>query len=52
MNIYECISCDAMFKVKHEMEDIHYVIQCCPFCGEELDIETELKFSDDEEYDE
>ncbi len=32
-----CDSCDAEFKINHNMDDEYYEIKYCPFCGEELD---------------
>ena len=32
-----CDSCDAEFKINHNMDDDYYQVKYCPFCGEELD---------------
>ena len=32
-----CDSCDAEFKINHNLDDEYYDIKYCPFCGEELD---------------
>ena len=32
-----CDSCDAEFKINHNMDDEYYQVKYCPFCGEELD---------------
>lgn len=33
---YECIECDAVFKVKHELDPDYYAVEFCAFCGSEL----------------
>lgn len=35
-HFYECVECDARFRIKHDHENYHYRIQYCPFCGESL----------------
>ncbi len=36
----ECSSCNAVFKLDHEMDDSRYEATVCPFCGEEYDKEN------------
>lgn len=38
---FECVECDAIFKVKHEMESQYYEVMFCPFCGAGIDNEEE-----------
>ena len=45
----ECVSCEAMFTVKHSMDVEFYTVEHCPFCGDELDIEVGLEYDDEEE---
>ena len=45
----ECISCEAMFTVKHSMDIEFYTVEHCPFCGDELDIEVGLDYDEEEE---
>jgi rRNA maturation endonuclease Nob1 len=33
---YECVECDAVFQVKHELDPDYYEIEFCAFCGSEL----------------
>lgn len=33
---YECIECDAVFKVGHDLDEDYYDVEFCPFCGSEL----------------
>ena len=51
MKLIVCLSCDAEFSIKHNMDKRLYNIVYCPFCGEELDndMEDEIEF-DEEEY--
>lgn len=35
----ECNSCQAVFKVKHDMDKKYYKLANCPFCGESLENE-------------
>jgi len=44
---YECNNCDAVFKIRHDMDEGYYPIQYCPFCGSELDGEEEHFEQDD-----
>lgn len=46
-NWLECTSCDAMFTVKHTMDEKFYSPEYCPFCGDELDIEDGLEIDQD-----
>ena len=34
---HECIECDAVFKRKHDLDDHHYNVGFCPFCGATID---------------
>lgn len=43
----ECMECDAVFDVKHEMSETHYTPQYCVFCGEHLEIELSLPIADE-----
>ena len=36
-----CESCDAEFKISHNMEKRLYKIEHCPFCGDVLDLDNE-----------
>jgi hypothetical protein len=44
-----CLDCEAEFTIRHDMGDDHYQVTYCPFCGEELDVEEEYDFDDEEE---
>jgi DNA-directed RNA polymerase subunit RPC12/RpoP len=43
---YFCASCEAEFKIKHDMDEDYYEVQTCCFCGAE--VETELDFEEDD----
>jgi len=45
---YECNNCDAVFKLRHDMDEAYYPIQYCPFCGCELDEDHEHFDQEDE----
>jgi hypothetical protein len=47
-----CLSCDAVFSITHEMDEDFYFVSGCPFCLAELDECEEpitYKYDDDEE---
>jgi len=48
----ECIACEAVFQVRHDMSDRHYFESYCVYCSEPLEIEEALPVEDDEEEDE
>lgn len=47
--ILECIKCEAVFKVQHDMDEHFYIPEFCTFCGEELEFEEELELEAPEE---
>lgn len=47
MKQYECYHCDAIFKIKHSLDDA-YQVYFCPFCGGDIEEEED----DDTDYDE
>lgn len=36
---YTCNSCDAEFKLKHNLDRTYYEVNYCPFCGAEIEEE-------------
>lgn len=44
-----CAACEAEFNVRHDMDDDHYRLEYCPFCGEMLEDDEEYEFDIDEE---
>ena len=42
----ECITCEAVFEVSHELDPQYYNIEFCPFCGNELEDEETFEFLD------
>ena len=49
MKLIVCLSCDAEFSIKHNMDKRLYNIVHCPFFGEELDNDMEDEIEDYEE---
>jgi hypothetical protein len=47
-----CLLCDAEFNIRHSMDDKHYRVEFCPFCGEILDTEEEYEFVEEDDEDE
>tara|TARA_Y100000310_G_scaffold83085_1_gene79758 strand:- start:7566 stop:7718 length:153 start_codon:yes stop_codon:yes gene_type:complete len=41
MKIIVCDSCEAEYKIKHNMNEMYYIMQYCTFCGEDLSDELE-----------
>lgn len=39
-----CLFCEAEYNLKHNMDEDHYIIKFCPFCGEELEDCEEYNF--------
>jgi len=50
MQLIVCESCDAEFRIKHDMSGRLYKVEFCPFCGDELNEELEDELDYDEEY--
>jgi len=48
MKQYECYHCDAIFKIKHSLQDETYQVYFCPFCGGDIEEEGD----EDMDYDE
>jgi len=46
MKIIVCDSCEAEYKIKHNMNEMYYVMQYCTFCGEDLSDELEDDIED------
>jgi hypothetical protein len=44
---YECFECDAVFKIRHDLETEYYTVGFCPFCGEAMDDEQEFEYEED-----
>ena len=50
MNVVTCESCEAVFQIKHSMDERYYRIVYCSFCGEELneELEDDIEWNDEE----
>ena len=51
MKLIVCLSCEAEFSIKHNMDKRLYSVWHCPFCGDPLDDDMEDEVGYDEEYD-
>lgn len=51
MKLYVCESCEAEFRLKHNMSDKYYVVTYCPFCGDDLseDLEDEVVWDEEDD---
>ena len=49
MKLIVCNGCDAEFKIAHNMDEHHYEITNCPFCGASV---NDPEFVDEIEWDE
>jgi len=46
---FECVECDAVFKLRYDLDEDYYNVQFCPFCGSEMD-EDQKDVYEDEDY--
>lgn len=44
----ECLNCNAVYYIQHDMSEKHYEVSYCSFCGVQLELE-ELVWEDEEE---
>jgi len=44
-----CASCEAEFMIKHDMDDDHYRLEYCPFCGEQMEDDEDYEYDIDED---
>ena len=44
-----CESCDAVFRIQHNMEEHYYSAKHCPFCSDELNTEEQDEIEDFDE---
>ena len=42
--IIVCVSCEAEFTIRHDMDDDHYRIGYCPFCGEAMEEDEDYEY--------
>ena len=49
MKLIVCESCEAEYKIKHDLNEMYYTMQYCTFCGDKLSNELEDEI---EEWDE
>jgi uncharacterized paraquat-inducible protein A len=46
---YECVECDAVFKIKFDLDEDYYKVEHCPFCGAGIDEDQEDDYEENEE---
>jgi len=46
--LFVCEECAAEFTVQHNMEDFHYPVKYCAFCGETIELEDEIEDNGEE----
>ena len=46
---FECVNCEAVFRIGHDLDTNYYQIQHCPFCGDSLDEDQNYDIEDPEE---
>ena len=44
-----CESCEAVFRIQHNMEEHYYSVKHCPFCSDELNTEEQDEIEDFDE---
>ena len=51
MKLVVCESCEAVFSIKHSMDNYYYRVAYCTFCGTELsdELEDEIVWIDEDE---
>ena len=47
---YECVECEGVFNLKHDMQSDYYDIKFCAFCGADLDSDQEDDIEEDDTY--
>jgi len=45
---YECSNCDAVFRLRHDLDGNYYTVQWCPFCGSQLDSDDNYDIDEDD----
>ena len=50
MKLVVCESCEAVFSIKHSLDDYYYRVTYCIFCGTELldELEDEIEWEDED----
>jgi len=51
MKLVVCESCEAVFSIKHSLDDYYYRVTYCIFCGTELldELEDEIEWEVEDE---
>ena len=46
-----CPACEAEFTIKHNLDEDHYRVEYCPFCGDTLETDEDYEYDMDEDED-
>ena len=46
---FECVNCEAVFRLGHDLDSDYYKIEYCPFCGDVLDEDQNFDLEADDE---
>ena len=41
--------CEAEFTIKHNLDEDHYRVEYCPFCGDTLETDEDYEYDMDED---
>ena len=44
---FECVECDAVFKINFDLDEDYYNVMFCPFCGSEIDEDQRDEYDED-----
>jgi hypothetical protein len=45
---FECVECDAVFKINFDLDEDYYNVTYCPFCGSEMGDDQQDVYEDEE----
>lgn len=45
---FECVECDAVFKINFDLDEDYYKVTFCPFCGSEMDEDQQDDYEDED----
>jgi len=45
---FECVECEAVFKINYDLDEDYYIVSYCPFCGSEMDEDQQDDYDDED----
>ena len=45
---HECVECDGVFKINFDLDEDHYKVEFCPFCGAHMDADQQDEYEDED----